>query len=81
MLRRFVLLISLLLAAPALAQDKLVIFAAASLTEALSEAGAAYTNAGHPPPVFSFAGSKNLKSAQPLYPAPRRFPEAGGEAE
>ena len=32
------------------------------------------------PPVFSFAGSKNLKSAQPLYPAPRRFPEAGGEA-
>ena len=32
------------------------------------------------PPVFSFEGSKNLKSAQPLYPAPRRFPEAGGEA-
>lgn len=32
------------------------------------------------PPVFSFAGSKNLKSAQPLYPAPRRFPEASGEA-
>ena len=32
------------------------------------------------PPVFSFEGSKNLKSAQPLYPAPRRFPEASGEA-
>lgn len=32
------------------------------------------------PPVFSFEGSKNLKSVQPLYPAPRRFPEAGGEA-
>ncbi len=32
------------------------------------------------PPVFSFEGSKNLKSAEPLYPAPRRFPEAGGEA-
>ena len=32
------------------------------------------------PPVFSFEGSKNLKSAQALYPAPRRFPEAGGEA-
>ena len=32
------------------------------------------------PPVFSFEGSKNLKSAHPLYPAPRRFPEAGGEA-
>ena len=32
------------------------------------------------PPVFSFEGSKNLASAEPLYPAPRRFPEAGGEA-
>ncbi len=32
------------------------------------------------PPVFSFEGSKNLKSVQPLYPAPSRFPEAGGEA-
>jgi len=31
------------------------------------------------PPVFSFEGSKNLASAQPLYPAPRRFPEANGE--
>ena len=60
MLHRFVLLISLLLATPALAQDKLVIFAAASLTEALSEAGAAYANAGHPAPVFSFAASSAL---------------------
>ncbi len=32
------------------------------------------------PPVFSFEGSKNLASAQALYPAPRRFPEANGEA-
>ncbi len=32
------------------------------------------------PPVFSFEGSKNLASAKPLYPPPRRFPEAGGEA-
>ena len=32
------------------------------------------------PPVFSFEGSKNLKSAEPLYPAPRRYPEASGEA-
>ena len=32
------------------------------------------------PPVFSFEGSKNLKTAQALYPAPRRFPEAAGEA-
>jgi len=60
MLRRFVLLISLLLATPALAQDKLVIFAAASLTEALSEVGAAYANAGNPPAVFSFAASSAL---------------------
>jgi molybdate transport system substrate-binding protein len=60
MLRRLVLLISLLLATPALAQDKLVIFAAASLTEALSEAGVAYANAGHPAPLFSFAASSAL---------------------
>lgn len=60
MLRPFILFISLLLAPPALAQDKLVIFAAASLTEALSEAGAAYANAGHPAPVFSFAASSAL---------------------
>ena len=32
------------------------------------------------PPGFSFAGSENLTSVQPLYPAPRRYAEAGGEA-
>ena len=32
------------------------------------------------PPAFSFEGSRNLASATPLYPPPRRFPEAGGEA-
>jgi len=57
---RLLLLISLLLAPPALAQDKLVIFAAASLTEMLSEAGVAYANAGHQAPVFSFAASSAL---------------------
>ncbi len=32
------------------------------------------------PPEFDWAGSKNLKSAEVLYPAPRRFDEAGGVA-
>jgi len=33
------------------------------------------------PPVFDFAGSQNLASAQPLFPAPSRIVEAdGGEA-
>jgi len=32
------------------------------------------------PPVFSFEGSVNLKAAQALYPAPRRYAEASGEA-
>jgi len=60
MLNRLALIISLLVTAPALAQDKLVIFAAASLTEALSEVGLAYAKAGHPAPVFSFAASSAL---------------------
>ncbi len=32
------------------------------------------------PPVFDWAGSKNLKHAEPLYPAPHRFAEANGTA-
>ena len=32
------------------------------------------------PPVFDFAASDNLASAEPVFPAPRRIPEAGGEA-
>lgn len=60
MLHRFILLLSLLLATPAMAQDKLVIFAAASLTDALAEVGAAYAQAGHTAPVFSFAASSSL---------------------
>ncbi len=58
------LLVSLVLAAPApaFAQDKprLTIFAAASLTEALSDVGKAYAGAGHDAPVFSFAASSAL---------------------
>lgn len=32
------------------------------------------------PPSFDFAGSKNLKHAEVLYPAPRRFADANGTA-
>jgi DsbC/DsbD-like thiol-disulfide interchange protein len=32
------------------------------------------------PPEFDWTGSKNLKSAEVLYPAPRRFDDAGGIA-
>jgi DsbC/DsbD-like thiol-disulfide interchange protein len=32
------------------------------------------------PPSFDWSGSKNLKSAQVLYPAPHRFADAGGTA-
>lgn len=44
---------------PALAQP-LRVFAASSLTDALSEAGRAYAAAGHPAPVFNFASSSVL---------------------
>lgn len=63
MIRRIVFLfVALVLAAPAFAQDKprLTVFTAASLTEALSEAGKAYAAAGHEAPVFSFAASSAL---------------------
>lgn len=58
-------LVSLALAAPAVAQPKpaekpVVVFAAASLTDALNAVGAAYEKAGHPKPVFSYAGSNAL---------------------
>lgn len=59
MLRRLFPLL-MLLSAPALAQDKLVVFAAASLTEALTDVGAAYAKTGHAAPVFSFAASSAL---------------------
>lgn len=32
------------------------------------------------PPTFDWSGSKNLKSAQVLFPAPHRFADAGGTA-
>lgn len=63
MFYRILLLILALAIAPAVnAQEKprLIVFAAASLTEALSEAGKAYAAAGHDAPVFSFAASSAL---------------------
>lgn len=62
MFRFLALLLSLVLAAPTFAQDRprLTIFAAASLTEALSDVGRAYADASHEAPVFSFAASSAL---------------------
>jgi molybdate transport system substrate-binding protein len=42
------------------ADDKLIVFAAASLTEALGEVGRAYAQSGKPAPTFSFAASSAL---------------------
>lgn len=52
----------LALLTPARAQeaDKLIVFAAASLTEALNEVGDAYAKTGKPRPVFSYAASSAL---------------------
>lgn len=64
MLSRLVIAVLALLVgvAPASAGEapRLIVFAAASLTEALSEAGAAYAATGRPAPVFSFAASSAL---------------------
>lgn len=57
---RFLFAALALLSAPAWAQEKLVVFAAASLTEALSDAGAEFAKTGNAPPVFSFAASSSL---------------------
>src|SRR5689334_10219018 len=65
--RRFVLrriaasAAALLLASPAArAADTVLIFAAASLTEALKDVGDAYAKTGNPAPKFSFAASSAL---------------------
>jgi molybdate transport system substrate-binding protein len=57
---RHLLIALVLLSAPARAEDRLLVFAAASLTEALTDVGAAYANTGHTAPVFSFAASSAL---------------------
>jgi molybdate transport system substrate-binding protein len=55
-------LLALALVLPALpaAAASLTVFAAASLTDALRQAGAAWAAQGHPAPVFSFAASSML---------------------
>ncbi|MBX7198577.1 MAG: molybdate ABC transporter substrate-binding protein [Rhodospirillaceae bacterium] len=52
----------LIFALPALAaaDARLLVFAAASLSESLTEAGKAYAAQGHPAPSFSFAASSAL---------------------
>lgn len=47
-------------ALPAVAKDKLLVFAAASLTESLNAAADAYAAAGHERPVISYAASSAL---------------------
>lgn len=49
-----------LFSSPAAAQEKLIVFAAASLTEALGDVGKAYAATGKPAPVYSFAASSTL---------------------
>lgn len=62
LLRAFsVLLLALVGASPALAQDKgPLVLAAASLQEALTDAANAWAGKGHPRPVLSFAASSAL---------------------
>ncbi len=62
MIRIAAFFLSIVLAAPVFAQDgtRVIVFAAASLTEALTDVGKAYAVDGNPAPVFSFAGSSAL---------------------
>lgn len=50
----------LLLTSARAADEKLLVFAAASLTEVMNEIGDAYAKTGKPKPVFSFAASSAL---------------------
>jgi len=59
-MRLFALLIVILLAGPALAQEKLTVFAAASLRNALDEADAAFTKASGVGVTVSYAASSAL---------------------
>jgi molybdate transport system substrate-binding protein len=59
-LRRLLLLLPLLFAAPAGAADPVTVFAAASLTDALRDLGRQWQARGNPAPRFSFAASSAL---------------------
>ncbi len=56
----FAACLALLTPARAQESDKLIVFAAASLTEALNEIGDAFAKTGKPRPVFSYAASSAL---------------------
>lgn len=58
----FGLCLAILALAPARAQTspRVLVFAAASLTDAMTAVGAAYAATGNPAPVFSFAASSTL---------------------
>jgi len=58
--RRVFLLLALLLAGPAVAEEPVRVFAAASLTNALNEIGAQWQKAGHPKPSLAFGASSAL---------------------
>lgn len=60
LMRRLVLLLALALAAPAAWAQEATVMAAASLTDAMRELGAAWAARGHPPPRFVFAASSAL---------------------
>lgn len=61
MMRRLLLLLAMLLAAPAQAQPRgPTVLAAASLQEALTDAADTWSRAGRPRPVLSFAASSAL---------------------
>lgn len=53
-------LLLLAFAAPGRAEEPVRVFAAASLTGALTDAAAAWTRAGHPAPSLAFGGSSSL---------------------
>lgn len=60
LLFRSLLALALVLPALPAAAASLTVFAAASLTDALKQAGAAWVARGHPAPAFSFAASSTL---------------------
>jgi molybdate transport system substrate-binding protein len=59
-IRRVFLLLALALAGPAVAEQPVRIFAAASLTNALDDIGAEWVKAGHPKPSLAYAASSAL---------------------
>lgn len=59
-MRHLLLSLFLLLCLPAHAQDAVRVFAAASLTNALNDAGAAWQKSGHPAPSLAYGASSAL---------------------